>query len=206
VDVSEVELVGRAVAGDESALVQLLEDASLALHAEMQHSIGSAYRSAVDADDIVQVTCLEAFLRIRSFVPQGPGSFSAWLRRIAENNVRDAIKELQRDKRPPPGRRAEAPVGDESYVALVKQLAGTTTTPSRACARDELRQGVDAALRQLPPDYEQALRLYELEGLSGQEVAERMGRRHGAVRMLLARARERLAEILSTSPQFAPGA
>lgn len=185
-----------AIAGDEPALMALLEDASPALHADMEKSIGQRYRGVVEADDIVQVTYLEAFLRIRSFRPERADSFTAWLRRIAANNLRDAIRTLEREKRPPPGKRAHAPVGDESYSALVNQLAVTTSTPSRVVIRDELRASVDAALRQLPQDYEQVLRLYELAGLSGEEVAEHMGRSHGAVRMMLARARERLAELL----------
>lgn len=201
-DVAEDQLVTRAVKGDESALAALLEEAGLQLHADLQHKIGAKYRSLVDADDIMQVTCLEAFLRIRSFVPGGAGSFAAWLRRIGENNLLDAIRELERDKRPPPGRRAAPPPGDASYVALIERVAMTTTTASRVFARDEVRSSVDAALQQLPPDYERALRLYELEGLSGEEVAERMGRSHGAARMLLARAREALAELLGSPSRF----
>jgi RNA polymerase sigma-70 factor (ECF subfamily) len=197
--------VQRAVEGDEAALVRLLDEAAPALLRELSRQIDARHRAVVDAEDIVQVTCVEAFLHVRTFKPGGPGSFFGWLRRIAENNLSDAVRELERDKRPPPGRRIEALVGDESYSyeALIDRLAITTSTPSRAAARHEIRAGVDAALRQLPPDYERALRLYELEGLSGQEVADRMGRRHGAVRVLLARARQRLAEILSADAQFA---
>ena len=68
-------------------------------------------------------------------------------------------------------------------------------------------RGLDAVevtsfLLAVADDYEQALRLFELEGLSGEEVAERMGRSHGAVRMMLARARERLAEVLGSDSRF----
>ncbi len=179
----------------------LLDGVSVQLHGEIDRKIGARYRGIVEADDILQVTCLEVFLRIRVFTPS-PGGFLAWLRRVAENNLRDAIKELERDRRPPPGKRIQRPDSDESYVALVERLHATTTTASRVYARQELRQNLDAVLKQLPPDYETALRLYELEGLSGAEVAEQMGRKHGAVRMLLARARERLAELLVNDARF----
>lgn len=200
-DPSHEEWLSRAVAGDEDALVALLDAVSVQLHAEVDGKIGARYRGIVEADDILQVTWLEAFLRIRSFVPS-PGGFLAWLRRVAENNLRDAIKELERDRRPPPHKRVRQPDNDESYVALVERISATTTTASRVYARKELRQNLDATLKQLPPDYEQALRLFELEGLSGAEVAERMGRKHGAVRMLLARARERLTELLVSDTRF----
>lgn len=199
---SEETLLDRARTGDAAALATLLEEAAVSLHAEIERQVSAKYRGLVDADDIVQVTCLEAFLRIRTFTPVGDGAFSAWLRRIAQNNLRDAIRELERDKRPPPGRRADWPTGEESYVALVDRMAATSVTASRVAARNEVKQAVDQALEQLPEDYAQALRHYEIEGLSGPEVAERMGRSHGAIRMLLARARERLAEVLGSDSKF----
>lgn len=198
-------MVGRAVDGDEDALVALLEDAGRTLIDDIGRQVATKYRSLVDAEDVFQVTCMEAFLRIRSFAPATPEAFAAWLRRVAMNNLRDAIKELERDKRPTPGRRI-TPSGDEPYDSIIASLAATTTTPSRVCGRAEIRQSVESALRQLPPDYERVLRLYELEGLSGDEVAEFIGRSHGAVRMLLARARERLAELLIASGHWAESA
>ena len=196
------QLVERAQRGDAEALSELLERFGLELQSNIERQIGARYRGKFDADDVLQVTLLEAFLRIGSFQPGGSGGFAAWLRKIAENNLQDAIRELERNKRPSPARQVAMTDQDASYVALVEQIATCTSTASRACAREELKRGVDAALRELPPDYEQALRLFELEGLSGEDVAERMGRSHGAVRMLLARARERLAEVLGSDSRF----
>jgi RNA polymerase sigma-70 factor (ECF subfamily) len=197
-NLSEDELLAHAGAGNEAALSALLERYGPPLCKELK--IGPKWRSLVDADDVMQVSYLEAFLRIRSFTPTRPGSFVAWLRRIAENNLRDAIKELERDKRPQ-NRIVDAP-DESSYVAFVNRLPGTTTTPSRQAARHEIEGIVESALRQLPRDYEKVLRLYELEGRSGPEIAEILGRSHGAVKMLLARARERLLEILGSESKF----
>ena len=199
---SEEHLARLAQQGDEKALSILLERAGLELQAQIEMRMGTRYRGQFDADDVLQVTFLEAFLRIHSLDVRGPGSFTAWLRRIADNNLLDAIREVERDKRSPPGRRVEFTGRDESYVALVEQIAAATSTASRICARHELQQGVDAALRELPSEYETALRLFELEGLSGEEVAKKMDRSHGAVRMLLARARARLAEVLGSDSRF----
>ncbi|MFO0972170.1 MAG: RNA polymerase sigma factor [Phycisphaerae bacterium] len=199
---SDEQLVHRAQQGDEQALATLLERAGLELHAQLEARIGPRYRGQFNADDILQVSFLEAFLRVRSLEVRGHGSFMTWLRKIAEHNLLDAIRELERDKRPAPSRRVEFANSDDSYVALVEQMASASSAASRVCAREELRQCVDAALRELPAEYEQALRLFELQGLSGEEVALKMGRSHGAVRMLLARARERLAELLGSDSRF----
>jgi RNA polymerase sigma-70 factor (ECF subfamily) len=196
------QLILDAVAGDEIALSTLLESLGVRLHAELEARISAQYRGVVGADDVLQVTCLEAFLRIRRFVPAGPGSFLSWLRRIADNNLRDAIRELEREKRPSPGRRVHAGPNDESYASLLDNIVGSTTTISRAASRRELIGVVDEALRKLPADYEQVLRLYELDGLSAPEVGQRMGRSHGAVRMLLARARECLGHTLGSASRL----
>jgi RNA polymerase sigma-70 factor (subfamily 1) len=197
-EATEEQLIQSAIAGDESALSDLLEGFGVQLHAELEARIASQYQSLVGADDVLQVTCLEAFLRIRSFVPTGPGSFLSWLRRIADNNLRDAIRELECAKRFSPTKRVHAGLNDESYASLLENIPGSNTTISRAASRKELIGLVDEALRKLPGDYEQVLRLYELEGLSAPEVATRMGRSHGAVRMLLARARECLSNTLGS--------
>ncbi len=196
------ERLARAVAGDETALADLLEEHGSELHRELEAQIAPCYRGLFDADDVMQVTYLEAFLRIRTFVYTGPNAFRGWLRRIAENNLHDAIRELERDKRPSPARRVTEPLDADSYAAFVERIAVTTTTASRAVAQQELTQLVETALAELPADYAEALRLYELQGLSGLEVAERMGRSHGAVRMLLARAREALAAVLGSQSRY----
>jgi RNA polymerase sigma factor (sigma-70 family) len=61
---------------------------------------------------------------------------------------------------------------------------------------------MEGALRQLPPDYEKVIRLYDLAGKSPAEVAQEMGRSQGAVFMLRARAHDRLREVLGSSSQF----
>lgn len=198
----ELTLAKRAVGGDEEALALLLEQEGPVVRERLEHRIGAAWRSVLDADDVMQVSYMEAFLRIGKFTPQGPGAFRAWLQQIAENNLRDAIKGLERAKRPDPRKRVHGPPGEESFVALVEVLGVTTTTPSRQAAKGEVVGAMDHALRQLPPDYERVIRMYDLEGRSAVEVSAAMGRSSGAMFMLRARAHERLKEILGGSSKY----
>ena len=200
VNVQPDQLIDAAVGGDEDALSALLERHGPAIGRGL--SISSKWRGLVEPDDVMQVTYLEAFLRIRDFKPTSPDGFSHWLRRIADNNLRDAIRDLEADARRRTPRPTFEPGSSDSYVALLDQIAGTTTAPSRAAGRKEIQQIVEDALRKLPPDYERVLRLSELEGKSGLEVATIMERSHGAVRMLLARAKDRLHELLGSSGAF----
>jgi len=195
---SQPELVAEAVRGNGDALSALL--AKFGPSVEQGLRIGRQWQNVIDSSDIMQVTYLEAFLQIPSFRPDHADSFEAWLRRIAENNLRDAIRGLERQKQLPPGRRIHnAAPRDDSHVGLYEQLAATSSTPSRAVGRQDVRRLIESALDKLPPDYARTVRLYDLEGRTIGEVAEAMGRSSGAVHMMRVRAHERLAELLETA-------
>ena len=159
----------------------------------------------LDAEDVMQVTYVEAFLQINRLAARDIRTFFAWLRQLAQNNLRDAIKALESEKRLPPGERLEPPRGEDSFVALYEQLGATNSTPSRRAARAEIKTLVEAAIDELPPDYATAVRLFDLEERTGPEVSAAMGRSRGAVHMLRARAHDRLREHLGSSSRFFSG-
>jgi RNA polymerase sigma-70 factor (ECF subfamily) len=58
------------------------------------------------------------------------------------------------------------------------------------------------ALEELPEDHRDALRLRYFEGLGSKEIAERLGKSNGAVRVMLSRSLSKLQELLG--PDVAP--
>ncbi|GJQ28207.1 MAG: RNA polymerase sigma factor RpoE [Phycisphaerae bacterium] len=199
---SDADLLTKATTGDQAAMAELLRRHGPVVRARLASKMSTVWQSALDVDDVMQVTYLEAFMRITSFQPRHEGSFLAWVSLIAENNLRDAIKELERQKRPNPRNRVQATAGQDSYVALVEMLGATMTTPSIQAARGELVGALDQALAKLPPDYAKVIRLYDLEGRDANEVAKEVGRSPGAVYMLLARAHDRLKDVLGSESRF----
>lgn len=193
--------VTRAIGGDRAALESLLERFALQSAAGLARRIEPAWRGVLEVDDVLQVTFLEAFLSIERCQARDEAGFFAWLKRIAEHNLIDAIRGLRCDKRPPPERRVE-PDADESYVALHEQLVAGGATPSRVAAGAETRRLVSAAIARLPRTYAQVIRLFDLEGLPAGEVGRQLGRSRGAVHMLRARALARLAELLGSDSNF----
>lgn len=189
-----------AIAGDTEAVSALLRECAPRLRAAL--SIDARWQSVLDIDDVLQVTYLECFLKIRSFQPGGPGAFFGWLRRIAENNLRDAVKGLEAQKRPPPAVQAGRGRSDESFVALYDLLHVTSATPSRAAGTGELVGALEQALRALPADYAQVIRAYDLEGRPIAEVAAVTKRSPGAIHMMRARAHDRLRELLGPPSNF----
>jgi RNA polymerase sigma-70 factor (ECF subfamily) len=195
---SDDSLVSLAGQGDDNAMTLLLQRHGPAIRARLSTEIRGKWQSVLDADDVMQITYLEAYLRIDRFEPRGEGSFAAWLTHIAKNNLRDAIEGLERQKRPPPDARVLANP-DESAAALFDQLACTTTTPSRQAGRKEILKAVHSAITTLPDDYATVVKMYDLEGRTVGEVAETMGRTSGAVYMLRARAHDLLRETLGSA-------
>src|SRR5262245_30583110 len=88
----------RASAGDHDAAARLLNMYGPQVRRTL--SISPQWQAAVDAEDVMQVTYIEAFMRFDQFRDSDADSLVAWLTRVAQNNLRDAIKELGRDKRP----------------------------------------------------------------------------------------------------------
>jgi len=200
-DQDEQAVVDRAVSGDEDALANLLHEVAPQLRSKLGATMSSKWSSVLDVDDVLQVTYLEAFLRISSFQYKGRGSFAGWVSRIAENNLRDAIRELERLKRPQPQDRVVRS-GDESSFALLEGLGFTMTTPSRHAAHAEVQRAIADALSRIPDDYAEVVRFYDLEGMTAAEVGAKINRSPGAVYMLRSRALDRLRESFTSESRI----
>jgi RNA polymerase sigma-70 factor, ECF subfamily len=191
-----------ADAGDAEALALLLREVGPRVRARIEPKIGRRWAGLIEADDVMQVTYLEAFCQAGKVSVRDETTFTAWLTRVAENNLRDAVRSFERAKRPDPGKRVTGPVNEDSYVGLVEVLGVTTSTPSRAAARSEAVRVMEAALAKLPADYARVVCLYDLECRPMEEVSRELGRSAGACYMLRARAHDALREAMGTASRF----
>lgn len=194
-------MLTRAMSGDRESLVRLLEEFGGVVRSRIAPKVKGAFQSSFDPDDVMQVTYLEAVTRFSRFEGGGASGFLAWLTRLAENNLRDAIRALEAAKRPNPHKRVQQN-RDESSLGLIELLGATYSTPSRVAATTEAKSFLDRALAKLPGDYEKVIRLYDLMGRSIAEVSQELGRSEGAVYMLRARAHDRLRELIGTESMF----
>ncbi|UCG33245.1 MAG: sigma-70 family RNA polymerase sigma factor [Phycisphaerales bacterium] len=167
--------------------------------------IASTWQATLDLADVMQVTYMEAFLRVGQLNERTHEAFLAWLTKIAENNLRDAVRELERARRPDPRRRVHRRNPEETTITLLEALGCTTATASRHAADREARQMIEAAIARLPDTYQKVVHLCDLEDQPVQKVAEALGKSPGAVYMLRARAHDRLREILGSESRFFSG-
>lgn len=195
-------LLERARTGDESAIEELLAQHDVALRAMID--INKKWRSIIETDDVLQVTYLEAVLDLAKYQGDVAG-FGSWLGSIAKNNLHDAIKTLERQKRPHPDRRIGAPPGKDSILWLWNFLTGSSASPSGHAARDEIRTTLETQITQLPSAYEEVIQLVYFQGKSIEDSASAMGRTYGAVYLLHQRALNRMHQLLGTESQFFSG-
>ena len=80
--------------------------------------------------------------------------------------------------------------------ALAQVLADKDTSPSASAARRDLGVVLSDALAELSEDHREVIVLHHLEGLDWDEVARRMARTAGAVRMLWTRALKQLRPLI----------
>jgi RNA polymerase sigma-70 factor (ECF subfamily) len=85
---------------------------------------------------------------------------------------------------------------DHSSQILARCLADDGPTPSQVAAERESAVRLADTLARLPEHYQRVLLLRLFEGLSADEVAERMSTTAGAVRMMQMRALEALRELM----------
>lgn len=187
------ELLSTAIGGDRDALGELLKQLDPELRQHVRAKLPARFRAQLDEQDVLQVTYLEAFLDIRSFQSGETAKFAAWLRRVADNNLNDAVRHLEAAKNPQPEKNLTHQVAtDESYWRVINELTSGGSTASSTATKKEAKDRLEEFLTALPEDYETVLRLAVFAEKPIREVAIIMGRSEGAVSMLKARAWEHL--------------
>jgi RNA polymerase sigma-70 factor (ECF subfamily) len=189
-------LVARLRSGDEQALAEYVEANRGALISFLHARIGGHLATKVEAEDILQEACLEA-VRTLDKAPLDSWEPLHWLFQICERKIIDAHRKFFASQKRDASREASIPDGSEAAGGLANLLAASMTTPSAAFSRDQRQLRMLAALDMLPEDQREALRLRYLVGLPSKEIAQKLGKTDGAVRVMLSRSLGKLQEMLT---------
>jgi RNA polymerase sigma-70 factor (ECF subfamily) len=167
---SDEALVRAAQSGDRSAFGALYER-----YSRMVHGILLARVPRPVAEDLLQDVFLQALPRLASL--REVAKFGGWLAAIARNRANDYYRQAK-------------PV--EEWNEGVGEAKG-----GRAGGAD-VADGLFLleAVRSLPEAYRETLILRFVEGLTGPEIAEKTGLKHGSVRVNLYRGMQMLREKL----------
>lgn len=197
---SPVELLSEARRSGSVGLGQLLQLYGNYLKLLASTQIDEKLRARFSPSDVVQDTFFEAHRDFGQFRGQSEAEFLAWLRQILVNNLARIVEKnvlaAKRDVRREVSIQEIGASLGRSTARLEAVLADQEGSPSSNAHRHERAIILADILAELPADYRQVIVLRHLEGLPFGEVAGRMDRSTGAVRMLWLRAVARLRELL----------
>ncbi len=176
-------------AGGRTGSAEVTERYRPAIHRYILHLVGDPDR----AEDLTQ----ETFLRVHQHLEglKDPAALEAWLYRIATNVCYDRFR--QRDHREPA--LPLSSLGDEEDAVASDEEA---LRPEQLLEQSEMSDCVLRVLTRLPKPQREVLVLHDLQGLTGPEIAERLGLTLHNVKIRLHRARTRLRSALSAGCDF----
>jgi RNA polymerase sigma-70 factor (ECF subfamily) len=179
---SDSDVVRRVQGGDVAAFDQLI----LKYRARVYSVIYNLTSNREDASDLAQETFIKSFQSIHRF--QGQSSFFTWIYRIAVNSTLSHLRKhrfrtffsLEKINE-------DDPVSHELITAITD-----TTGADRAAHVRELQERLNEALQKLSIRHRTVVTLFEIDGLSHQQIAEIMDCSVGTVRSRLHYAKQLL--------------
>ncbi len=202
---SDPALLRAAIAGDQAALAQLLEQHASVVRGVLADAIPARWQALLTVDDVLQQTWVDAFLSIQRFDPLGRAAFATWLTTLAKRNLIDVLRMLEAEKRGGQRQALRPADYEQSCTALCERLAADGSSPSLGLRRSEARAALEAALNALPAIQALVVRMYDIEQQPVERVAAAVGRSVGATYMLRARGLELLRQQLGRASQFLSG-
>ncbi|HEX3126738.1 MAG TPA: sigma-70 family RNA polymerase sigma factor [Thermoanaerobaculia bacterium] len=145
------------------------------------------------ADDLTQKTLLRAYQNIGQY--RFEAAFSTWVRQIAENVWKNAVRDLQAAKRGAPVESLDS-AGDEGREEPAPAIVDPRPTPEQAALREERARVLRLAIEALPPGMRKCTELRLYADLKYQEIAAATGIGLNSVRSQLFEARKRLKPVL----------
>ena len=189
-------LITMARDGDESALNELCKVYWSRVLWIVRLRMGKELRSKLESMDIVQEVLIYAFRDLGGFTYRNEGDFLRWLSGLVENRLRCTQQKLhavKRDIRREVRFDSRAQTSEGRFVGTVGPIEATT--PSAILSKREDLERLERAIDTLKPEYREIIVLSRIEGLSYNEIANRLGKSDEAVRKLLSRALETLTRV-----------
>ncbi len=194
-ETDDLALVTRARAGDEEAFKALV--------VRYQRKVYAVALGIVKDHDLAWDIAQEAFVRVHEHLSEfkGESAFSTWVFRITTHLGIDAVRRERTT--------LKDDVDDVNEPELAEAGEGILATalgndPQQSVLRKELLGKIQRALDALPEKHRTILVLREVEGLSYEELAERLRIHKGTVMSRLFHARKKMQAALREYAELTP--
>lgn len=181
VAVTDAELVRDALSGSEWAFREIVRRYERPVFSVIARLIGNPSR----AEELAQDTFVKVFQHLDSYDPTR--KFASWLLTIAHHLGVDELRRTHIDTEPL----------DDGPRGRVEIVDARSETPAMTAERAELRRILNAAIRELHPEYAELIALRYEQELTLEEIADITGLPIGTIKSSLHRARKALAAAVS---------
>lgn len=188
----EAAVIAQLKAGSEEAFAWLIAT----YHQPIYSLIARTIPAGSDPADITQEVFVKIYRGISGF--HGEASLRTWIYRIALHEASNQRRWWSRHRRQEVT--IEAEVGNSSDgqpLCLRDTLVDEHESPFEQAACAEMRERVEAALREIPEAFRAVVVLRDLEGFSYEEIAEILNANLGTVKSRLMRGRAYLKAQLA---------
>jgi RNA polymerase sigma-70 factor, ECF subfamily len=177
---AQLELVGRAKAGDEEAFAALFDQHKRRVYSLCVLMTGDA----AEAEDLTQDAFIQVFRKLASF--RGDSAFSTWLYRVAVNTVLMSLRK----------RKLRQVSLDEPMVNDHGSMPRDFGRQDSALSGTVDRIALARAIQELPEGYRRIFLLHEVEGYEHQEIARLLRCSVGNSKSQLHKAKLRVRDLL----------
>ena len=183
---TDMELITACLGGDQECFSELVSRYKNLVYSIILRQI----RDNEEANDIAQDVFLKIYKNLASYTPAF--KFSTWVMRITGNHIIDLHRK----------RKLET-VSYEAYTTESgMDIAGAQSSPEVAYIKQEQTERISKVLSELPDMYKIPVVLYHQQGLSYQEISEKIGEPLSKVKNRIFRGRKLLKSLL---PDLAKG-
>ena len=183
---TDMELITTCLGGDQECFSELVNRYKNLVYSIILRQI----RDNEEANDIAQDVFLKIYKNLASYTPAF--KFSTWVMRITGNHIIDLHRK----------RKLET-VSYEAYTTESgTDIASSHSSPEVAYIKQEQTERISKVLSELPDMYKIPVVLYHQQGLSYQEISEKIGEPLSKVKNRIFRGRKLLKSLL---PDMAKG-
>lgn len=170
---------------------------NLLVLAYQQKIINMAYgmlSSKEDALDAAQETFIRIYKNIDTF--KGTSSLSTWIYRICTNVCNDILRKRVKTKS------VISLDADDEEDSPIQYISDSSPTPEQHAEINERQAAVRRAIEALNDEYRAVIVLYDIEGMSYDEISAVLKCPVGTIKSRLNRARANLKKILSENREL----
>jgi len=177
---TDVELIESCLQGDEYSFEELVNRYKNLVYSIILRQT----RETEEANDIAQDVFLKIYKNLASYTPAF--KFSTWVMRITGNHIIDRHRKKKLET-----------VSYEEFSEAGNTIVATTPSPEAEFIQNEQTERLNKIVAELPEIYKTPVVMYHEQGLSYQEISEKIGEPLSKVKNRIFRGRKMLKTLLT---------